>query len=68
MDLWIEKNCSLIRDLSGQGFEMGGGYNEQPLWNQSNGFQYEEMSRIKDKVQSCINKPMRVFHSKYFAL
>ena len=63
----IEKNFDVIRNLSEKGFEMGGAYNERPLWNQSYRFQYEEMSRIKDKVQSCINKPMRVFHSKFFA-
>jgi hypothetical protein len=63
----VDNNPSLIKGLSDKGFDIGGAYNERPFWNESYGFQYEEMSRIKDKVQSCIDKPMRIFHSKYFA-
>jgi len=63
----IDQNFDVIRNLSEKGLEIGGGYNGRPFWNESYTFQHEEMSRIKDKVQSCINKPMRVFHSKYFA-
>jgi hypothetical protein len=63
----IDKNFDVIKNLSEKGFEIGGGYNEQPLWKQSYKFQYAQMSRIKDKLQSCINRPMRVFHSKFFA-
>ena len=63
----VDENCSVIKNLSDRGFELGGAYNERPFWNESYSFQYEEMSRIKDKVQSCINKPMRILNSKYFA-
>ena len=63
----IDKIFDVIKNLSEKGFEIGGAYNERPFWNESYGFQYKEMSRIKEKVQSCINKPMRIFNSKYFA-
>ncbi len=59
--------CSIIKDLSDRGFEIGGAYNEQPFWNESYECQYEQMSHLKDKIQSCINKPVRVISSKYFA-
>jgi len=63
----IEKYSEVIRNLSDRGFEIGGAYNERPFWNETYGFQYEELSRIQNKFQSCINKPMRIFNSKYFA-
>ena len=63
----VDKNCDVIKDLSDKGFEIGGGYNERPLWNESFRFQHEKMDRLKRKVESCIDRPMRVFNSKYFA-
>jgi hypothetical protein len=63
----IDQNFDVIKNLSNKGLEIGGGYNERPFWNESYRFQYEEMGRIKDKIQSCIKKPMRIFNSKYFA-
>ena len=66
-DYMIDENGGVIKNLSDRGFEIGGGYNERPFWNEPYSFQYEEMSRIKDKVQTCINKPMHIFGSKYFA-
>lgn len=63
----IDNNYSLIRDLSDRGFEIGGAYVESPFWDKSYRFQYQEMSRIKDKLESAINKPMRILNSKYSA-
>lgn len=63
----LDNSCDLVKELSGRGFEIGGAYNDGPFWDKPYDFQYYEMSRIRDKIQSCINKPMRVFHSKYFA-
>ena len=63
----IDKEGDLIRSLSDRGFEIGGAYNERPFWNESYEFQYEATSRIKDKVPSCINRPMRILSSRYFA-
>lgn len=62
-----EEYDGVLRNLSDRGFEIGGWYQEGPFWNRYYGFQYEEMSRIKDRIQSCINRPMRIFGSKYFA-
>lgn len=63
----LDSNCNLVRNLSGRGFEIGGAYNEGPFLKEPYDSQYEKMSRVEDKIQSCINKPMRIFHSKYFA-
>ena len=63
----IDENCRLIKNLSDRGFEIGGVYSEQPFWGKSYRFQYGEMSRTKDKLESCINKPMRIFNTTYFA-
>lgn len=63
----VDNKCSLVKTISERGFEIGSSYNEQPFWNEGYDIQYEVMSRIKNKVQSCINKPMRIFGSKYFA-
>lgn len=63
----IEKHSFMIGDLSDKGFEIGGACHGHPFWNQSYQHQYEEISRIKHKLQSLINKPMRVFNSKFFA-
>jgi len=63
----IDENCSVIKNLSDRGLEIGGGYSEGPFWNEPYSFQYAEMSRIKDKIQKCINKPMRIFGSKFAA-
>jgi len=63
----IDKNRSLVKNLSDRGFEIGGGYDGEPFWNKSYQHQYEEMSRIKDVIQACTDKPMRIFGSRYFA-
>jgi hypothetical protein len=63
----INKEGDLIKSLSDRGFEIGGAHNERPFWNESYRFQYEAISRIKDKVESCIDRPMHILSSKYFA-
>ncbi len=63
----IEKESEIIKSLSTKGFEIGGGYNEKPLWEESYIFQFEQIRKIKERFESITRKPMRVFHSKYFA-
>lgn len=63
----IDENCNTVKGLSNRLFEFGCAYNEQPLWNESFYNQYEIMSRVKDKLEACMNRPMRVFQSKYLA-
>lgn len=63
----IDKNCSVIKNLSDRGFDIGSGYGERPFWNESYEYQYEKVSHLRDKIQSCIDRPMRIFSSKYFA-
>ena len=63
----IEKEREIVKNLFTKGFEIGGGYNEKPLWDESHKFQFEEIKKIKDMFESITGKPMRVFHSKYFA-
>jgi len=56
----------VAKDLSDRGFEIGGWYQEDPFWNKPYEFQYEKMSRIKQKIQSSTNRTIRIFGSKYF--
>jgi hypothetical protein len=63
----VTENCGMIKDLCAKGFEICGAYNERPFWNEPYSFQHEVMSRIKDKVETCTGKPMRIFGSKYSA-
>ncbi|NWF91612.1 MAG: hypothetical protein HXY46_01740 [Syntrophaceae bacterium] len=63
----LTDNGEMIGNLSIKGFEICGAYNEKPFWNEPYSFQYETMSRIKDEVEACTGKPMRIFGSKYSA-
>jgi hypothetical protein len=65
--IMADQYVGLIKETSLRGFEVCGIYNERPFWNEPYKFQYEEMSIIKDKIESRTDKPMRVFGSKYFA-
>lgn len=63
----VSQNCGLIKRLSARGLEICGAYNERPFWNEPYSFQHETMSRIKNNVETCTGKPMRIFGSKYSA-
>jgi hypothetical protein len=63
----VTEQSSMIKDLCDKGFEICGSYNEQPFWDKPYCFQHEVMSRIKDKVEACTERPMRIFGSKYSA-
>lgn len=66
-DFMIDENGELIRELANKGFEICGANNERPFWNEPYDSQHAEISRIKDKLQKCIDRTMRLFSSKYFA-
>jgi hypothetical protein len=63
----VTEHGDLIKNLAAKGFEICGAYNEKPFWNEPYRFQHDVMSRIKDKVEACTGKPMRIFGSKYSA-
>ena len=63
----LDNNNSLVKKIADKGFEVMLGYNGGPFWNTTYDFQYEIMNRMKNKVELCTKKPMRVFHSKYMA-
>lgn len=58
---------NMVKDISARGFEVCGGYNDRPFWNEPYRFQHEEMRALKDSIESRTGKPMLVFGSKYFA-
>jgi hypothetical protein len=62
----IENYGEVIKNLSDRGFDIGGIYHEKPFWGESYSFQYEKINQVKNKVESCTNKPMRIVSSKYF--
>ena len=63
----IDSNCSAIKNLSDRGFDIGGAYNREPFWNEPYNHQHEVMNHIRNKIQSCLHRPMRIFNSRYFA-
>jgi hypothetical protein len=63
----VTEHGGMIKTLSAKGFEICGAYNERPFWNEPYRFQHEVMSRIRDKVETCTGKLMRIFGSKYSA-
>jgi peptidoglycan/xylan/chitin deacetylase (PgdA/CDA1 family) len=63
----VDSNCDIIKNLADSGFEIGGHCGRGPLWNEPYDYQYEEVSRIKNKIQSCLGKPVRVVNSANFA-
>lgn len=63
----LDANCGLLKELSDRGFEICGAYNERPFWNELYSIQLEIMSLVKDKIQLCTGKNMRIFGSKYSA-
>jgi hypothetical protein len=66
-EFMITENGDTIKSLSTKGFEICGAYNERPFWNEPYRFQLQVMSHIKDRVETCTGKPMRIFGSKYSA-
>jgi peptidoglycan/xylan/chitin deacetylase (PgdA/CDA1 family) len=63
----VTEQSRMIKDLCMKGFEICGSFNEQPFWDKPYSFQHEVMSRLKDEVEACTGKPMRIFGSKYSA-
>ena len=63
----IDKNCNVVKNLSDRGLVIAGTYDREPFWDEPYNYQYEKVSQIKDKIQSCIDRQMRVFCSRYFA-
>ena len=63
----IDHHCDLVKSISDRGFEIASGYKGGPFWNEPYEFQFTRMSHIKEHVEACIRKPLRIFHSKYFA-
>ena len=63
----LEQHLDLLKDIAGAGFEIGLSYNDNPFWDDPYDVQYNVMTRIQDNVQSCLDRPLRVFGSKYFA-
>lgn len=63
----VLQSCGLARDISDRGFEIACGYKEAPFWNESYDFQRNQIIRLKELVESCIGKQLRIVSSKYFA-
>ena len=63
----IDSNCNLIKNLSDRGFEIGGQCGRGPFWNEPYDYQYEEMGRTRNKIQSCTGRPVPILNSANFA-
>ena len=62
----VDNNCDVVKNISDRGFEIAGGIN-LAFWDEPYEYQYEKISRLNDKLQSCTNKQMRIIGSKYGA-
>jgi hypothetical protein len=63
----VDNHRYLVRNISKQGFDIGLIFNEGPFWDDNYDAQFEIMNRITEKVRLCIENPLRLFGSKYFA-
>jgi len=62
-----DRKYNLIKTLSNSGFEIGCYCDERPFWGESYDYQYEEIYRLKGKIESFISRPVRILNSNYFA-
>lgn len=63
----LDSNYNLVKDLSDRGFEIGGQCGRGPFWNEPYDYQYEEIGRVKNKIESFIARPVRIMNSENFA-
>ena len=57
----------VFKRLASKGYEIAGGYDEEPFWDMPYEKQYQYLKEAKDLVESTTGLPMRVFGSRYFA-
>lgn len=62
----IDKNPSLVRDLSNSGLEIGGKIGPEFLGDEPYESQLAEARRVQDKIRQCTNKPMRAITGRHF--
>jgi hypothetical protein len=63
----LEKYPDYFRNLAAKGYEVATGYGEAPFWNMPYEEQYAIMKEYKDYAEAILNKPIKIFSSKYFA-
>lgn len=63
----LDQNCNVLKEVSERGFDIFGAHDEETLWDASYEYQFEKISRIKEKVESCTSKPMRLFCAKFLS-
>jgi hypothetical protein len=63
----VVRHCDMVKNISDRGFEIACGYKGGPFWGESYDFQLAQAKRIKEQLEACIERPLRILHSKYFA-
>lgn len=63
----VARHCEMVKNISERGFEIACGYKGGPFWGESYDFQLTQAKRIKGLVETCVGRPLRILHSKYFA-
>ncbi len=64
---FVEDNCSTIKELTNYGVEIIGSNTESPFWDMPYEEQYERISEIKSRIESCTGKPIKIVGSRFFA-
>jgi len=63
----LDENCYAVKAISEDGFDIFGGFDTEALWDASYEYQMENISRIKEKFESCTGLPMRFFCAKFLS-
>jgi hypothetical protein len=64
---FVEDNCETIKTLTNYGVEIIGSNTEEPFWDIPYQEQYDRISEIKDGIESCTGKPLKIIGSRFFA-
>ncbi len=63
----LEKYPDYFKNLASKGYEVATGYGEAPFWEMPYQEQYDIMKEYKEFAEEIIEKPIKIFSSKYFA-
>ena len=64
---FVEANCDTIKKLTDYNVELVAANIQDPFWGISYEIQKSRIIEMKDKIESCTGKPIRIISSRYMA-
>jgi len=64
---FVEENCQAIKKMTNLGMEIIGSHTEAPFWDIPYEEQYQRISEIKEGIENCTGKPLKIVGSRFFA-